>query len=198
MEDRLERPIERLNHQINVLGEKIKGTQSIIPSDGGSTFKNKEGPILTPQEKSRERQKAIEFGKALGIGNYSPKGKLEDLTPAVIKPAVTAAAVTKPQGVGISVLGMIGKVISTILNILNFTSIYKIIKPYIEKYIGKNAFTDVLFGVFDPIVGFIDGLKKKFIDWFKRTFPKTYQFIVNMVDGVKAGLSWVWEKIKGV
>lgn len=197
MEDRLERPIERLTQQINILGEKIKGTQSIIPSDGGSTFKREESPVLTPREKSRERQKAIEFGKALGIGNYASKGKLEDLTPAAIRPNVAAVTGGPVQpGGGFSILGMIGKVIGSIFKVLNYVSLYKLAKPFIEKFFGKNVITDTLFAIFDPIVGIVDSLKQMFIDWFKKTFPKTYGVIVDIVDTVKETLSWVWEKLK--
>ncbi len=197
MEDRLERPIERLTQQINILGEKIKGTQSIIPSDGGSTFKREESPVLTPREKSRERQKAIEFGKALGIGNYASKGKLEDLTPAAIRPNV--AAVTGgpvQQGGGFSILGMIGKVIGSIFKVLNYVSLYKLAKPFIEKFFGKNVITDTLFAIFDPIVSIVDDLKARFLKWFKETFPKTYEVIAGIVDTVKKAFSWVWEKLK--
>ena len=197
MEDRLERPIERLTHQINILGEKIKGTQSIIPADGGSTFKREESPVLTPREKSRERQKAIEFGKALGIGNYATKGKLEDLTPAAIRPNVAAATGGPVQpGGGFSILGMIGKVIGSIFKVLNYVSLYKLAKPFIEKFFGKNVITDTLFAIFDPIVSIVDSLKQMFIDWFKKTFPKTYEVRVSIVDTVKETLSWVWEKLK--
>ena len=197
MEDRLERPIERLTHQINVLGEKIKGTQSIIPADGGSTFKREESPVLTPREKSRERQKAIEFGKALGIGNYATKGKLEDLTPAAIRPNVAAATGGPVQpGGGFSILGMIGKVIGSIFKVLNYVSLYKLAKPFIEKFFGKNVITDTLFAIFDPIVSIVDDLKAKFIDWFKSTFPKTYKVIAGIVDTVQKAFSWVWEKLK--
>jgi methyl-accepting chemotaxis protein len=197
VEDRLERPIERLTQQINILGEKIKGTQSIIPSDGGSTFKREESPVLTPREKSRERQKAIEFGKALGIGNYASKGKLEDLTPAAIRPNVAAVTSGPVQpGGGFSILGMIGKVIGSIFKVLNYVSLYKLAKPFIEKFFGKNVITDTLFAIFDPIVGIVDSLKQMFIDWFKKTFPKTYEVIVGIVDTVKKAFSWVWEKLK--
>lgn len=197
MEDRLERPIERLTQQINILGEKIKGTQSIIPSDGGSTFKREESPVLTPREKSRERQKAIEFGKALGIGNYASKGKLEDLTPAAIRPNVTGAATGPAQpGGGFSILGMIGKVIGSIFKVLNYVSLYKLAKPFIEKFFGKNVITDTLFAIFDPIVSIVDDLKARFLKWFKETFPKTYEVIAGIVDTVKKAFSWVWEKLK--
>lgn len=198
MEDRLERPIERLTQQINALGEKIRGTQSIIPADGGSTYKKAESPVLTPTEKSRERQKAIEFGKALGIGNYAPKGKLEDLTPSAIRSTVGSAIKTESQKEEVGVLGMIGKVIGAIIKIINYAAIYKLIKPYIEKWFGKNIITNTLFGIMDPIVGIIDSVKQMFLNWFKNTFPETYNTITGIIDSVKNAFSWVWEKIKGM
>lgn len=197
MEDRLERPIERLTQQINILGEKIKGTQSIIPSDSGSTFKREESPVLTPREKSRERQKAIEFGKALGIGSYAPKGKLEDLTPSAIKSTVVATAAQKQSG-ETSILGMIGKAIGSIFKVLSYVSMYKLLKPYIEKWIGKNVVTDMLFSILDPIVGIIDSLKEQFVSWFKNKFPETYKVISNITDTVSSAFSWIWEKTKGL
>jgi hypothetical protein len=197
VEDRLERPIERLTQQINILGEKIKGTQSIIPSDSGSTFKREESPVLTPREKSRERQKAIEFGKALGIGSYAPKGKLEDLTPSAIKSTVVATAAQKQSG-ETSILGMIGKAIGSIFKVLSYVSMYKLLKPYIEKWIGKNVVTDMLFSILDPIVGIIDSLKEQFVSWFKNKFPETYKVISNITDTVSSAFSWIWEKTKGL
>ncbi len=197
MEDRLERPIDRLTHQINILGEKIKGTQSIIPSDGGSTFKREDAPVLTPREKSRERQKAIEFGKALGIGSYAPKGKLEDLTPSAIKSTVVAAASQKQSG-EFSILGMIGKAIGSIFKALSYVSLYKLLKPYIEKWIGKNVVTDTLFSILDPIVGIIDSLKEMFVKWFKNKFPETYRVISNITDTINSAFSWMWEKTQGL
>jgi len=194
VEDRLERPIDRLTHQINILGEKIKGTQSIIPSDSGSSFKREDSPVLTPREKSRERQKAIEFGKALGIGNFAPVGKLEDLTPAAIRPTV-AAAVVQERDNSSSILGMIGKAIGSIFKVLSYVSLYKLLKPYIEKWIGGNVVTDTLFSVLDPLVGVIDWLKEKFVSWFKNTFPETYRVISGITDTVNSTFTWIWEKV---
>lgn len=198
MEDRLERPIERLAQQINILGEKIKGTQSIIPADGGSTFKKEDSPVLTPSEKSRERQKAIEFGKALGIGNYAPKGKLEDLTPTAVRATAVSSLTPAIKKTGMGLLGIIGKAISTVFNILSFASLYKIVKPYIEKWFGKNALTDALFGIMDPLTGFIESIKQKFTDWFKDTFPATYETITSVIDSVKGVFNWIWEKIQNL
>lgn len=206
MEDSLAKPIELLSKQIAFLGEKIKGTQSIVPSDGGSSFKDKEvlTPNLTPTETNREKQKAIIFGKALGIGVYTPKGKLEDLTPDAIKAVTASATVAKQQEAGMGILKLIGGILGVGANLLALTSAYKFLREWIPKIFGPGSkgIFDTLDTFFQPIIDFVDEMKKQFMDWFKETFPKTYkflndtfntvkQFFVDVKESVKQNINWV-------
>lgn len=194
MED-LSRPIERLNKQISILGEKIRGTQSIVPSDEGSSFKSEEPLNLTYKEKRREQQKAIEFGKALGIGRFEPRGKLEDLTPDIIKPAVAASPVMGKQDTGLGILGVVGGILKLGINLLSLVSLYKLLRNVFGEGKAKGVF-NFLDKFFNPIIKFIDDLKERILNWFKTTFPRTYDFLKNIYDTIKGFFISIWEGIK--
>ena len=200
MDERLDKPIDKLTQQIGILADKIKGTQSVIPADGGSTFKKEEPAILTPNEKSRERQKAIEFGKALGIGIHAPKGKLEDLTPSAISPTIAATSASQKQkeetkkggGLFSSILGSLGTV-GTIIGVVGLLAILKdSIVPIIQ--IVTDFFSNVLANL-PAIIKGLGATVPPILDSLFTGFSKLQPIISNVIDAFKFSLTSVLDKL---